>query len=124
MVDLTTGQTVWRRGAGFWNLGFSLAAGSVITKGGLIFVAGIADSAFRAIDALTGRVVWEESLPVPSQATPMSYTSPATGRQYVVMTLPSIEQPSASVDDFHALTTSGKTDGPGGTVIAYALPER
>ena len=124
VVDLTTRQVVWRRGAGFWNLGFSFTGGSFITKGGLIFMAGIADSAFRAIDALTGQVLWEEPLPVPSQATPMSYTSPATGRQYVVMTVPSIEGPSASVDDFHALTTSGKTDGPGGTVIAYALPER
>ena len=95
----------------------------MITKGGLIFNAGIADGAFRAIDALTGQVVWEESLQVPSQATPMTYTSPTTGRQYVLMTVPSTEQPSASPDDFHELATSGKAAGPGGTVIAYALPE-
>ncbi len=123
VVDLTTRQTVWRRGAGFWNLGFPHTGGSVITKGGLIFNAGIADGAFRAIDALTGQVVWEESLQVPSQATPMTYTSPTTGRQYVLMTVPSTEQPSASPDDFHELATSGKAAGPGGTVIAYALPE-
>ena len=123
VVDLTTRQIVWRRGAGFWNLGFPHTGGSVITKGGLIFNAGIADGAFRAIDALTGQVVWEESLQVPSQATPMTYTSPTTGRQYVLVTVPSTEQPSASPDDFHDLATSGKTDGPGGSVIAYALPE-
>ncbi len=123
VVDLTTRQIVWRRGAGFWNLGFPHTGGSVITKGGLIFNAGIADGAFRAIDALTGQVVWEESLQVPSQATPMTYTSPTTGRQYVLMTVPSTEQPSASPDDFHELATSGKAAGPGGTVIAYALPE-
>ena len=123
VVDLTTRQIVWRRGAGFWNLGFPFTGGSVITKGGLIFNAGIADGAFRAIDALTGQVVWEESLQVPSQATPMTYTSPTTGRQYVLMTVPSTEQPSASPDDFHELATSGKAAGPGGTVIAYALPE-
>lgn len=123
VVDLTTRQIVWRRGAGFWNLGFPYTGGSVITKGGLIFNAGIADGAFRAIDALTGQVVWEESLQVPSQATPMTYISPTTGRQYVLMTVPSTEQPSAALDDFHDLATSGKTDGPGGSVIAYALPE-
>ena len=123
VVDLTTQQIVWRRGTGLLNLGFPSRGGSVITKGGLIFNAGFSDGAFRAIDALTGQVVWNETIQEPSQATPMTYTSPTTGRQYVLMTAPSAEGPSEEITDFRDLPTSGKTDGPGGAVIAYALPE-
>ncbi|MEE2784118.1 MAG: PQQ-binding-like beta-propeller repeat protein [Pseudomonadota bacterium] len=123
VVDLTTQQIVWRRGTGLLNLGFPSRGGSVITKGGLIFNAGFSDGAFRAIDASTGQVVWNETIQTPSQATPMTYTSPTTGRQYVLMTTPSAEGPSEEITDFRDLATSGKTDGPGGAVIAYALPE-
>ena len=123
VVDLTTQQIVWRRGTGLLNLGFPSRGGSVITKGGLIFNAGFSDGAFRAIDALTGQVVWNETIQEPSQATPMTYISPTTGRQYVLMTAPSTEEPPDDITDFRDLATSGKTDGPGGAVIAYALPE-
>ena len=123
VVDLTTQQTVWRRGTGLLNLGFPSRGGSVITKGGLIFNAGFSDGAFRGIDALTGQVVWNETIQTSSQATPMTYISPTTGRQYVLMTAPSTEEPPDDITDFRDLATSGKTDGPGGAVIAYALPE-
>lgn len=88
VVDLTTQKVVWRRGMGLFNLGFPATAGSFITKGGLIFNGGVLDAKFRAIDALTGDVMWQDSMRTGSDATPTSYVSPKTGRQYVLVTVP------------------------------------
>ncbi len=122
VVDLTTQQTVWRRGMGPLNLGFPSSAGSFITAGGLIFNAGVMDGQLRAIDALTGKVIWQGPLPRASGATPMSYVSPKTGRQYVVVTVPGTVAPQGSLDDFAAAQREG-TPETGGRVIAYALPQ-
>jgi quinoprotein glucose dehydrogenase len=72
VVDLTTPQIVWRRGTGPLNLGFPAIAGSFITAGGLIFNGGVVDGQLRAIDALTGEVIWQDKLRSGSDATPMS----------------------------------------------------
>ena len=56
------------------------------------------------MDTLTGDVVWQDELRSASDATPMSYVSPTTGRQYVLVTVPGNQQS-------------------GGSVIAYALAE-
>ena len=105
VVDLTTQKILWRRGMGPLNLGFPHAAGSFITAGGLIFNAGVIDGRLRAIDTLTGDVIWQDELRGASDATPMSYVSPATRRQYVLVTVPGNQET-------------------GGRVIAYALPGR
>ena len=105
VVDLTTQKILWRRGTGPLNLGFPHAAGSFITAGGLIFNAGVIDGRLRAIDTLTGDVIWQDELRGASDATPMSYVSPATRRQYVLVTVPGNQET-------------------GGRVIAYALPGR
>ena len=87
------------------DLGFPHAAGSFITAGGLIFNAGVIDGRLRGIDTLTGDVIWQDELRGASDATPMSYVSPATGRQYVLVTVPGNQET-------------------GGRVIAYALRGR
>ena len=88
VVDLSTQEIVWRRGNGFWNLGFpALGGGTIVTKGGLIFFGSI-QGKLRAIDVETGRQIWSDSLVRSSGATPMSYMSPNTGRQYVLVTVP------------------------------------
>jgi membrane-bound PQQ-dependent dehydrogenase (glucose/quinate/shikimate family) len=123
VVDLTTQQVVWRRGMGFWSMGFPYSAGSFVTAGGLIFNGGVMDGQLRAIDVLTGEVVWQDALPGSSDATPMSYVSPKTGRQYVIVTIPGegAPQPGGGHD---ASAEGGDIATPtGGRVIAYALPE-
>jgi quinoprotein glucose dehydrogenase len=123
VVDLTTQQLVWRRGMGLLELGFPATAGSFVTSGGLIFNAGVADGQLRAIDELTGEVVFQTPLPRASEATPMSYVSPKTGRQYVVVTVPgSGRPPPGSGFDNPAGMQGEGTAETGGKVIAFALP--
>ena len=57
--------------------------GSVITAGGLIFIAATTDDLIRAIDIDTGEVVWQDVLPAGGQATPMTYE--VNGRQYLAI---------------------------------------
>ena len=47
--------------------------GSVVTAGGLIFIAAATDNLIRAIDIETGKVVWQDELPAGGQATPMTF---------------------------------------------------
>jgi membrane-bound PQQ-dependent dehydrogenase (glucose/quinate/shikimate family) len=140
VVDLTTQQTVWRRALGTARLslpgglrlglpirmGSPYQAGSAVTAGGLIFMGGAMDGLLRAVDVLTGEEVWTEQLESPSSATPMSYVSPATGRQYVIVTMPgetSVPLAGRQQAGGHeaAADLSGSAEG-GGYVIAYALP--
>ena len=104
VVDLTSQEILWRRGVGPLNLGLPHTAGSFVTASGLIFNAGVIDRQLRAMDTLTGDVVWQDELRSASDATPMSYVSPTTGRQYVLVTVPGNQKL-------------------GGSVIAYALAE-
>jgi glucose dehydrogenase len=43
------------------------------------------DNYLRAYDIETGRELWRGRLPAGGQATPMTYVSERTGRQYVVI---------------------------------------
>lgn len=135
VVDLASREVLWRRPLGtakdmgplgiapriplpmgmFYNL-----AGSVATGGGLIFNGNVTDSTMRAIDIFTGEEVWTDTLPGSSTATSMSYVSPTSGRQYVLVTVPDggggLQLESA------ADTATDDEAAPGGWVIAYALP--
>ncbi len=76
------------------------------TAGGLTFHGGTQDYYLRAFDSATGKEVWKARMPVGSQGGPMSYKSPKTGKQYVV------------------ISAGGGRNSPdrGDYVIAYALP--
>lgn len=82
--------------------------GPIVTAGGLVFIAATDfDRKFRAFDKLTGKLLWEATLPLAGNATPATYE--AGGRQYVVI-----------------LATGGKGkagDPSGGIYVAFALPE-
>lgn len=67
--------------------GMPTYAGVTATAGGLVFFAGSQDFYLRAYDAATGKEVWKYRLPVGASATPMSYISPKTGTQYIVVTV-------------------------------------
>ncbi|NER61768.1 PQQ-binding-like beta-propeller repeat protein, partial [Pseudomonas sp. MAFF212428] len=121
-IDLKTRQQVWERPAGTVQdavingvranlaipLGMPTLGGGVTTAAGLVFYAGTQDYYLRALDIATGEQVWKGRLPVGGQATPMSYVSPRSGRQYVVV------------------VAGGARQSPdrGDYVIAYALPDK
>jgi len=66
--------------------------------------------------------VWTDSLPASSTATPMSYTSPVTGKQYVIVTVAE----GGGLNLAAEASTDATVDIPetdGGYVIAYALPD-
>ena len=87
-------------------IGMPTLGGTLTTQGGLVFIAGTQDYYLRAFDSATGKEVWKARLPVGSQGGPMSYRSPVTGKQYVV------------------ITAGGARQSPdrGDYVIAYSLP--
>ncbi len=92
-VDLATGAVRWEAPLGTipqlgmfpksseWgsiNLG-----GSVVTAGGLVFIAAAMDTYLRAFDIETGKELWKTELPASAQAAPMTYQ--VGGKQYVVI---------------------------------------
>jgi quinoprotein glucose dehydrogenase len=91
VVDLRRGKVLWERPLGTiesttglpleW--GVPGMGGSVVTAGGLIFIAATVDERFRAIDVDSGRTLWEEKLPAAGNATPSVYA--VDGKQYVVI---------------------------------------
>lgn len=135
VIDLTTRKLVWRRAMGNAQiaigensrfgipvrLGSPYQAGSALTAGGLIFMGGTIDSTLRAIDVLTGRELWSDRLSSPSGATPMSYVSPTTGRQYVLVTVPGDAAIPLAGGHEAGASADAAGDPGGGHVIAYGL---
>ena len=133
VIDLQTKQLVWNHRLGTTNesgplgmkiglrlpMGVPLSAGPIVTKGGVIFFGGGMDKFLRAFDLKTGEELWREALPGASQATPMSYVSPKSKRQILIVAVPS----AARFGGDEAV--GGKAppvDPEGGHVIAYAVP--
>ena len=121
VLDLNTRKLVWskpwvRRRVGPFGIpsklpirmGVPNMGGSIVTAGGLVFIAAAQDRMLRAYDIGNGRELWHAQLPAVAAATPMTYVSPTTGRQYVV------------------IASGGHYGIPGppiaGSVIAFALP--
>ncbi|EJL31847.1 membrane-bound PQQ-dependent dehydrogenase, glucose/quinate/shikimate family [Novosphingobium sp. AP12] len=119
-VDMTTRKVKWQVPVGTVEdtgplgirmglpipVGMPTLGGTLATQGGLVFIAGTQDFYLRAFDSGSGKELWKGRLPVGSQGGPMTYKSPRTGRQYVV------------------ITAGGARQSPqrGDYVIAYKLP--
>jgi quinate dehydrogenase (quinone) len=119
-IDLTTKQLVWQVPLGTVQdtgplgikthlpmpIGMPTLGGPTSTASGLVFFAGTLDYYLRALDARTGREVWKARLPVGAVAAPLIYVSPATGKEYVV------------------ISAGGASHSPdlGDYIVAYALP--
>lgn len=88
-------------------IGMPTRGGPVTTSTGLVFIAASQDFYIRALDVRTGRELWKGRLPVGAEATPMTYISPKTGRQFLVI----------SAGGNSATTKKGDY------VVAYALPQ-
>jgi quinoprotein glucose dehydrogenase len=65
---------------GAFNIG-----GAVTTASGLTFIGASIDQYLRAFDTRSGKELWRARLPAGGQAGAMTYVSPKTGRQYVVI---------------------------------------
>ena len=79
--------------------------GPVVTKSGLLFIGATNfDRKFHAYDKLTGKLLWETTLPAAGNATPSVYM--LNGRQFVVIAC-----------------GGGKNGAPSGSaIVAFALP--
>ena len=121
VVDLKTGKMNWQRPLGtsadsgpFQSrsflplpMGVPNTGGAVTTRSGLIFIAATQERALRAFDVNTGKLMWHVPLPAGGHATPMTYISKKSGRQFIVIA---------------AGGNAPLSSGAGDYVMAFALP--
>jgi quinoprotein glucose dehydrogenase len=112
-INLNTGALEWKDTLGDYpefaakgiHTGTENYGGSVVTAGGLLFIAATRDGKFRAFDKRTGKLLWQTDLPAPGFATPSVYS--LGGKQYIVIAC-----------------GGGKLDTRSGdSYVAFALPE-
>ncbi|HEX2521599.1 MAG TPA: PQQ-binding-like beta-propeller repeat protein [Terriglobia bacterium] len=93
-VDLNRGSLRWQVPLGIVEelvakgippTGTSNVGGSIVTAGGLVFIAATNDRRFRAFDKETGEELWVTKLDASGHATPMTFLGPKTGKQFVVI---------------------------------------
>lgn len=76
-------------------------------QSGLLFFAGTQDFYLRAFDTASGKEIWKSRRRSASQSGPMTYVSPKTGKQYIIITV------GARVSLRIAATISSPTRCPG-----------
>ncbi|WP_417622397.1 membrane-bound PQQ-dependent dehydrogenase, glucose/quinate/shikimate family [Parasphingorhabdus sp.] len=120
-VDLNSGKLLWQKPFGTARdsgplllstglpipMGVPNIGGAVITGSGLAFIGATQEHMIRAYDIRTGEELWKGRLPAGGNATPMTYWSEKSGRQFVVIAAGG-----------HGGILSGYSD----KLIAYALP--
>ena len=91
-INLNSGEAVWKtplgefpelKAKGIPPTGTENYGGSVVTAGGLLFIAAASDGKIRAFNKYNGKLLWEYQLPVPGFATPAMYE--LNGKQYLVI---------------------------------------
>jgi quinoprotein glucose dehydrogenase len=113
-IDLNKGEIRWQipfgeypklAAQGMTNTGTDNYGGAIVTSTGLLFIGATTyDNKFHAYDKLTGKLLWETTLPAAGNATPSLYV--VNGRAFIVIAC-----------------GGGKNDAPsGGTYVAFALP--
>ncbi|WP_085936837.1 glucose/quinate/shikimate family membrane-bound PQQ-dependent dehydrogenase [Enhydrobacter aerosaccus] len=117
-LDLRTGKVAYRHKNGTIRdespiplpieMGVPSLGGPIVTAGGVAFLTSTLDYYVRAYDVTDGRQLWQDRLPAGAQATPISYRSDKTGRQYLVVV----------AGGHGSLGTKA-----GDSIIAYALPQ-
>ncbi len=91
-IDLNTGEYKWKIpygehtdlvAQGITGTGAENYGGPIITRGGLLFIAGTKDGKFRAYNKENGELLWETDLPAAGFATPSTYM--VNEKQYIVI---------------------------------------
>jgi quinoprotein glucose dehydrogenase len=116
-VDLRSGAIRWEVPLGYFpwlaaqpdheRWGSLNLGGAMTTASGLAFVAGTYDQHLFAFDVETGRELWRAELPAGGNAMPMTYVSPKSGTQYVVIAAGGHDRLHTKLGDY---------------VMAYTLP--
>jgi quinoprotein glucose dehydrogenase len=113
-IDLNKGDIRWQipfgeypklAAQGMTNTGTDNYGGAIVTSNGLLFIGATTyDNKFRAFDKLTGKLLWETTLPAAGNATPSLYV--VNGKAFLVIAC-----------------GGGKNDAPsGGTYVAFSVP--
>jgi quinoprotein glucose dehydrogenase len=115
-IDLNKGEILWQvplgefpelTARGMPQTGTENFGGTIVTRGGLVFIGGTKDEKFHAFDKTTGRLLWQYKLNAGGYATPCTYS--VKGRQYVAI----------------AAGGGGKLGTKSGdSFIAFALPKK
>lgn len=120
-IDLNQAKIVWQTPHGEFKklsargvprTGTYIRGGNIATRGGVLFAGGTLDSAFRAYDSRSGRLLWETYLGGGAFATPSTYM--AAGRQFVVVPVS---------DDLNPEEPAGEGPYRIGDFVAFALPK-
>ena len=90
-INLNNGRVEWKDTLGDYpefkakdiHTGTENYGGSVVTSGGLLFIAATKDQKFRAFNKRTGKLLWETNLPASGFATPSVYN--LNGKEYIVI---------------------------------------
>lgn len=91
-IDLNKGEIAWQVTLGEYEeltkrgvpqTGTENMGGTLVTKGGLVFVGATQDGKLRAFDKSSGKLLWETQLPAVASATPSTYE--VNGKQYVAI---------------------------------------
>ena len=115
-IDLAEGSIRWQvplgdapqlASQGISGTGTPNIGGTIATSTGLVFIGATNDARMRAFDAVSGRVLWQSELPASGHATPLTYRTPRSGRQLVVIAAGGGGRFSDTVSD---------------TIVAFGLP--
>jgi glucose dehydrogenase len=66
-------------------MGVPALAGTLVTGGNLTIYSGSQDGYLRAYSTTSGKELWRKALPLGSNATPMTYLAPKSGRQIILV---------------------------------------
>ncbi len=109
-IDLNSGKLVWKNTLGDYpelkakkiHSGTENIGGSVVTAGGLLFIAATKDEKFRAFNKRTGELLFETELPAAGYATPSVFR--VNGKQYIVIACGGGKMKTKSGDSYVAFS--------------------
>ena len=121
-IDLNTRKLLWSQPVGTTRksgpfglqlglelpMGVPVSGGMLVTRGGVSFYGASQDGYLRAYATRSGTPLWRTKMPAGTESTPMSYVTPKSGRQMVVITVGGAVGSAESAD----------------YVIAFALPDK
>ena len=113
-IELSTGRLVWKNTLGDYpelkakgiHAGTENWGGSVVTAGGLVFIAATRDEKFRAFNKATGKLLFETNLPAAGYASPSVYS--INGKQFIVIACGGGRMRTKSADTYVAFSLPNK----------------